>query len=108
MSDIERILRRGLTVGELRAALRDFDDDAHVVFASDYGDICHTTQALVVSEIEELVEGEEYLEESAYSHSRVAIGRFDDDEDEYEYDEEDDEDARYDDRHQFHKVVILR
>lgn len=34
-----------LTVGELIERLREQDSNARVVFASDYGDRCHTQQA---------------------------------------------------------------
>ena len=48
-TDVERALAHGLTVAELIEALQDMPEDAIVVFGSDYGDICHTEQALVVS-----------------------------------------------------------
>ena len=79
-TDVERALARGLTVAELIEALQDMPDDAIVVFGSDYGDICHTEQALVVSQVEELDEATERLDVSAYSHSGIAIEKRDDDE----------------------------
>ena len=45
---IDRALARGMTVAQLIEALQDMPDDAVVVFGSDYGDICHTEQALIV------------------------------------------------------------
>jgi hypothetical protein len=68
-----------MTVGQLIEALEDMPEDAVVVFSSDYGDICHTEQALVVRTVEELDESER-LEASAYSHSGIAIESLDDDE----------------------------
>ena len=70
---IDRALARGLTVAQLIEALQDMPEDAVVVFGSDYGDICHTEQALVVRRIEELDNETERLETSAYSHSGIAI-----------------------------------
>jgi len=93
---IDRVLEDGLTVAQLIEALRQMPDDAVVVFGCDYGDICHTEQALVVRKVDELDPGTR-LETSAYSNSGVAIERLDD-EDEVE-DEMDDETTQ---------VVILR
>jgi hypothetical protein len=44
-----------------------------VVFGSDYGDICHTEQALVVGRVDAIDPGTERIETSAYSHSGIAI-----------------------------------
>ena len=70
---IDRALVRGMTVTQLIEALQDMPEAAIVVFGSDYGDICHTEQALVVSKVEELDDATERLEASAYSHSGIAI-----------------------------------
>ena len=70
---IDRALAGGLTVAQLIEALEDMPEDAVVVFGSDYGDICHTEQALVVTKVEELDDATERLEASAYSHSGIAI-----------------------------------
>jgi hypothetical protein len=70
---IDRALAGGLTVAQLIEALEDMPEDAIVVFGSDYGDICHTEQALLVSRVEELDVETERLETSAYSHSGIAI-----------------------------------
>ena len=70
---IDRALARGMTVAQLIDALEDMPVDAIVVFGSDYGDICHTEQALVVNRVEELDNETERLETSAYSHSGIAI-----------------------------------
>ncbi|HEX4131452.1 MAG TPA: hypothetical protein VHZ24_15540 [Pirellulales bacterium] len=72
-NEINRVLARGMTVGQLIEALQDMPEDAVVVFASDYGDICHTEQALIVREIDEIDPATERLETSAYSHSGIAI-----------------------------------
>jgi len=79
-----RLIRRGITAQELREELAECDPNAIVVFACDYGDICHTKQALPISRVEELDENALY--ESAYSNSGVAVV---DDED-----DDDDEDTR--------------
>ena len=70
---IDRALAGGMTVAQLIEALQDMPEDAVVVFGSDYGDICHTEQALVVTKVEELDDATERLEASAYSHSGIAI-----------------------------------
>ena len=60
-----------LTVKGLMAILRDENPDAHVVFASDYGDILHTKQALCVTRVGN--SSSEGLEETAYSLSGIAL-----------------------------------
>ena len=70
---IDRALDRGMTVAQLIEALQDMPEDAVVVFGSDYGDICHTEQALVVGQVDEIDPSTERLETSAYSHSGIAI-----------------------------------
>jgi hypothetical protein len=90
-----------MTVAELVEALQDRPEDAIVVFGSDYGDICHTEQALVVRRVEELDDETERLEASAYSNSGIAIESIvDGAESGDESDESSDDDAR--------DVVILR
>jgi hypothetical protein len=83
-NEIDRVLARRMTVGQLIEALQDMPEDAVVVFASDYGDICHTEQALIVRKIDEVDPSTERLEASAYSHSGIAIESLDDDEGEYD------------------------
>lgn len=68
----QRTLENALTVGELIEELKMVDPAARVVFACDYGDICHTQQALTVETIDELAE-DEALKESGYSKSGIAI-----------------------------------
>ncbi len=69
----DRLNHRGnLTVGQLIEALQELPADATVLFACDYGDYSHTMQALPVTDAAEMTE-EEYLEESAYSQSRMAV-----------------------------------
>jgi len=66
--------RRGnLTVGQLIEYLQELPAEATVLFACDYGDYHHTTQVLPVTSAAELSD-EEYLEESAYSRSGIALG----------------------------------
>ncbi len=73
LTKIDRALAHGMTVAQLIEALQDMPEDAIVVFGSDYGDICHTEQALVVRRVEELDVETERLETSACSHSGIAI-----------------------------------
>jgi hypothetical protein len=49
----------------------NFDPDARVVFACDYGDISSTQQALFVQDAIEVDERD--FEESGYSHSGIAF-----------------------------------
>lgn len=77
-----------LTVRALRELLENEDDDALVVFTTNYGDYHRTAQALTLDgEIEEGI-----AVKSAYSNSGYALA--DDDED------QDDEDAQ--------KVLVIR
>ena len=71
--EIDRTLAGGMAVAQLIEALEDMPEDAVVVFGSDYGDICHTEQALVVGRIDEIDPCTERLETSAYSRSGIAI-----------------------------------
>jgi hypothetical protein len=82
-ASIKRRLERGLTAGELIAELQQYDEDARVVFTCDYGDYCHTQQALPVEHIEAsdcsgTMNGPRYLVESAYSKSGLALQYYDD------------------------------
>ena len=72
-NDIDQALSRGMTVTQLIEALEDMPEDAVVVFGSDYGDICHTEQALIVGRVNEIDSSTERIEASAYSHSGIAI-----------------------------------
>lgn len=64
--------RSNMTVGQLIEALQELPAEATVLFACDYGDYSHTNQALPVTQAAEMTE-EEYLTESAYSQSRMAV-----------------------------------
>ncbi len=60
-----------MTLNELIDELQELKDehgDTEVVMTADYGDICHTIQALPIRAV-----GTRHTEESAYSNSRVAI-----------------------------------
>ena len=65
------ILERGMTVAELIEALQEQSPTSRVVFASDYGDISHTMQALVVSHVDAVDYGD--ISESAYSQSGLSV-----------------------------------
>ena len=80
MNKIDRVLGSGLTAAQVIEALSEMDPEAVVLCTCDYGDICHTRQALPVTEVREL-EDAEVVVESAYSHSGIALEEIDDDED---------------------------
>jgi hypothetical protein len=86
--DVERTVGRALTAAELIEALGAVPPEARVVFVCDYGDYCHTQQALPVRDVTDLEEEGGRLVESAYSQSGVALDRPDPDDD----DEDDDPD----------------
>lgn len=76
---------RTITVAELTELLQDQEPTAKVVFAADYGDHCHTMQALPLrGDIEEVT-----VAESGYSTSGFAI--VDEDEDDDHRDSDSDE-----------------
>jgi hypothetical protein len=60
---------RSITVRELIESLQDEDQDAVVVFASDYGDYHHTQQVHAIDGTCD----EQLIEESAYSRSGWAV-----------------------------------
>lgn len=61
---------RGITVGELKALLEDEDQDAIVVFTTDYGDYHHTEQALPLKgEVESYDDARLVVKKSGYSNS---------------------------------------
>jgi hypothetical protein len=78
MNDVQRILERGMTVADLIEELKTFEPDARVVFTCDYGDMCHTQQALPVESINRVKEYQR-IEESAYSKSGIALQDFNED-----------------------------
>jgi hypothetical protein len=71
--EIARVMRNTLTVRELIDQLSELPEDAKVLFTCDYGDHCHTKQALGISECRELYPDTEELEDSRYSQSGVAV-----------------------------------
>jgi hypothetical protein len=74
-------LKTGMTVADLIEELSQFDEDAIVVFACDYGDIVHTQQALPVTSAAEIDTDEERVVRSAYSNSGLAVEEVERDED---------------------------
>jgi len=66
----------GWTVGDLIRELQDFDPDSKVVFGIDYGDHCHTEQALPIEQAEAIPASR--LSDTAYSNSGVCIRDEDD------------------------------
>lgn len=83
---------KSLTVRELIDELEMMPDDAVVVLTSDYGDHCHTEQALRIDSVEELT----ILKRGAYSASGWVVN-----------DEEPEEDDEPEDRPTL-QVVALR
>lgn len=65
------------TVKELIEELEQFEPDAVVLFAADYGDHGHTTQALPIESVDNLGH-EQVIEQTAYSKSGLAIVEYDD------------------------------
>jgi hypothetical protein len=86
--EVERTLRRGLTVAELIEQLLTYPPEAKVVFVCDYGDYAHTQQALPVCEAHASDDEGYRLKASAYSQSGLALYEADPDDDEDEDDEE--------------------
>ncbi len=70
---ISRKLSNALTVEELIDELQNYPKDAKVVFACDYGDYCHTQQALPIETCDEIDLSNERIEESGYSRSGLAL-----------------------------------
>lgn len=100
-SEIDRKLSGAITVQDLIDELSHCDPEAKVVFACDYGDICHTQQALPVSSAESLDPDNLRLATSGYSQSGLAVEEID--EDEY-----DDDGQPVHDEDWASEVVILR
>lgn len=98
-TDIIRQLGRALTVAQLIEELQQYPEEALVVFASDYGDHCHTTQALLVTSVEQTYSTCIY--DTAYSDSGLAIREDSDSED----GEEDEEKV---DEKEVVEVIVLR
>lgn len=71
---------RTITVAKLIELLEGENPDTKVIFACDYGDYHHTTQALnIKGETEEVT-----IEKSAYSHSGFAVASEEPEDDDYE------------------------
>jgi len=68
--EVENVMNRTMTVGQLREMLENYDENTPVFMTANYGDICRTIQALVIEDVVEASEGQ--LSESGYSHSGVA------------------------------------
>jgi len=78
------IMKKSITVKELIRLLENYDEDAQVILASDYGDRVHTQQVhFIDSDIKEVAIGD-----SAYSNSGFRVL---DEEDEMEEKEEKEE-----------------
>lgn len=88
-------LRRnsGMTVGDLIERLQQLDAEAPVFFVCDYGDYCHTQQALPVNDVE-VKQSSQFETDSGYSNSGIALKReHDDDLPEPETDEQNGDDV---------------
>jgi hypothetical protein len=71
MNEVKRTLNEAVTVGELRAMLEDHDEESLVVFICDYGDHCHTQQALPIKVAEQFSSDD--FRTSGYSQSGIAM-----------------------------------
>jgi hypothetical protein len=71
MASVENNLCRGLTVAQLIEELQEMEPDAVVLFTCDYGDHCHTRQALPIESVE--ASEQRRLSKSGYSHSGIAF-----------------------------------
>lgn len=89
-TNIIRQLGNAFTVAQLIEELQQYPEEALVVFATDYGDHCHTKQALLVGNVEHTTSSCIY--DSAYSNSGLAIREETDREDDQDDDESDDAD----------------
>lgn len=78
--EVSYTMKQALTVAQLREELEHLDGDAKVVFVCDYGDHCHTNQALPVLGVETTDTGR--LAPSGYSQSGIELTDLDDDADE--------------------------
>ena len=65
--DSIELIKRTLTVAELKEILNGLDDHMSVVLANDYGNQTHTTQLMVIDGVH--VIATENIDDSAYSES---------------------------------------
>ena len=77
MNKVERELDRAMTVADLIDELGTLPPEAKVFFTCDYGDHCHTIQALPIKSIDEHTA--KTLSESAYSQSGIEFREGSDD-----------------------------
>jgi hypothetical protein len=75
--EVKQAVENAMTVGQLREILDGLEDSVPVMFACDYGDYHHTTQALPLESGEIMSQGQ--LRSSAYSHSKVSLAKYDED-----------------------------
>jgi len=75
MGRVQRVMDDAMTVGQLLKVLDGLDKDTPVLFACDYGDRCHTMQALKVKSANTF--DSDVLHESAYSNSGVSFNEDD-------------------------------
>jgi hypothetical protein len=68
-----------MTVSDLKEMLDEMPDNAVVLFACDYGDYCHTMQALPVNRADLLALSDLRLDETSYSRSGLAVSEIEDD-----------------------------
>ena len=85
--EVRQFLDQALTAEDLIDILEQYESGAKIVFAHDFGDICHTLQALPIRLVEHLTDGMGCsLAASAYSNSGVAIEECDTFDDQVEFD----------------------
>lgn len=70
---INDTLEDSMTVEELIQELQGMPATARVVFSCDYGDICHTQQALLIKSAAQLYPDTDRIVETGYSNSGIAV-----------------------------------
>jgi len=71
----QRAIDSAMTAAELIEELKNLDPNTRVFFTCDYGDYCHTKQALPIRSLEEATTKQ--LSDTGYSQSRTAYNPFD-------------------------------
>ena len=73
LNETVKKLQRGMTVRDLIAELQNYDEDAVVVFQSNYGDYHRTQQALTVTEVVSAEDEQMTVAPTAYSQSGLCL-----------------------------------
>ena len=73
LNETVKKLQRGMIVRDLIAELQNYDEDAVVVFQSNYGDYHRTQQALTVTEVISAEDEQMTVAPTAYSQSGLCL-----------------------------------